>query len=312
MSEIYVPMRFGADEWITFCFKFLLGREPDFDGREHFREYLRNNPDISPHEFANVFIGSPEFSSKHPRQAIHSLGETASVHTINGVEIYVRQGDWVYASAIVDGVYEPWVADIIRKCLPIGGCFLDLGGNMGIHSAVASAVVGPTGQVFVVEANAENAGLIRRSSREFGRANIVTLPVALSDGARICLLSVDDVGTNKAIGQAGEPVMTAALDQLLPDLERVDLIKLDVEGHEEFVIRGAQQTINRFKPPIIAEYSRHDNRQPYVKSLFEMGYSVRLIRHDCTLSDFCANTDLLDKLIPESSPVMDILFTRSD
>ena len=56
-------------------------------------------------------------------------------------------------------------------------------------------------------------------------------------------------------GDEGEEVQTEALDSLLEEngIDRVDVIKVDVEGAEELVLRGATRSLTRYRPVVIFE-----------------------------------------------------------
>jgi FkbM family methyltransferase len=297
-------------EYIEICYKFLLGREPDKAGREAFERYLGENPDISAHEFANLFIQSPEFSSRHPRQALTSMSEEVMELTINGHSLFINKGDWVYEGARSTGEYEPWVANAISSNLPESGVFLDLGANIGVHSALASSKVGPNGRVYAFEASIENAALIRKSSRAFNRTNIVVVAMALSDRTGVAQLSFDDVGSNRFLASEGDPVLTAPLDALLPELGRLDVIKIDVEGHERSVLEGAKQTIAKFNPKIVAEYLAASHQKGFASDLLSMGYVVQVLSRDGSIGAFHSTTQEIDRALGDTPVVIDVLFTN--
>lgn len=87
-------------------------------------------------------------------------------------------------------------------------------------------------------------------------------------GDKEALLSINNsdkknVGTHRIINTPGN-VMMMTIDSL--DLEECDLIHLDVEGYEDIALRGAIQTIKKFKPVVILERSKGENL------LFSQGY----------------------------------------
>lgn len=71
------------------------------------------------------------------------------------------------------------------------------------------------------------------------------------------------------------PVRIARLDDMLPEDYRVDLLKIDVEGAELGVLRGAQRTLNRYKPVVVFEFQKEraesygDGPVPYWELLVE-------------------------------------------
>jgi FkbM family methyltransferase len=104
------------------------------------------------------------------------------------------------------------------------------------------------------------------------------------------LNSVDVVAYNVAVGNGGEiagkskggmfsagsdlKVKTERLDNY--SFDRVDLLKIDVEGFEFEVLKGAENTINKFKPRIIIETHSNALRMVCDKYLLNHGYSLRI------------------------------------
>ena len=79
------------------------------------------------------------------------------------------------------------------------------------------------------------------------------------------------------------------LDNILGHVERVDLIKIDVEGREADVLRGAKNILAKFHPPIVAEYLggdsilKGDGDVNFIEDLAQSGYTVKIIEPDGTL-----------------------------
>lgn len=59
----------------------------------------------------------------------------------------------VSALFIEDGEWEPQVVHVLRQYLKAGSVFVDIGANVGWHTAVGSSIVGPTGRVYAIEPN---------------------------------------------------------------------------------------------------------------------------------------------------------------
>jgi len=154
----------------------------------------------------------------------------------------------------------------IRKYLTKGGVFIDAGGGVGYFSAIASDIVGISGQVHCFEPNPSNASAIQRMVRNNSGSNIV-----LNDWA----LGVDNsfhnyylrhseraVECTMVAGLFMNPdehikVKTERLDLYLEqkEIDKVDLIKVDVEGFEYHVLKGLSSFFEKVsnKPPIICE-----------------------------------------------------------
>jgi FkbM family methyltransferase len=159
------------------------------------------------------------------------------------------------------GSYEPHLTEAIADELTTGATFIDVGANLGWFALLAASRVGPNGFVLAVEADPSNAELLCRSSRESGFRNVVVLPIAASDAPGAMILQRTG-GSNAAVFVAAGPsapgdrlTSCVPLDALSGLLDRVDVMKVDVEGAELLVLRGAVNLIRRYRPRIFLEYS---------------------------------------------------------
>lgn len=156
--------------------------------------------------------------------------------------------------------YEPELA-LLRDLLRPGSVTIDVGANYGIYSATAARFSGDQGVVYAFEPSLHAFSvLVMNSERNApSRINMERLAVASITGAG--QLSVHRDSSRNVLRRAGElggqteSVHCIELDRYIAEkqLTRVDLIKVDVEGAEELVLRGAAETIDRFRPVIIFE-----------------------------------------------------------
>ena len=134
---------------------------------------------------------------------------------------------------------------------------VDVGANLGYYSLLASRLVGPSGRVVALEPNSENCRLLLSSLRLNGSTNVELLPVA-ADVATGWAYYSTHVGSNGGLidgndllAHPGVVVPTFRLDELV--YERVDFLKMDVEGAEGRVVRGATRIIERDRPIVTTE-----------------------------------------------------------
>jgi len=127
-----------------------------------------------------------------------------------------------------------------------GQVFVDVGANVGGYSVRAAArgmkVVG-------FEPNPDNLALLRRNV-EINHASVNVLPFALGAKAGKARLSPNG-GVSRIIKEDGIEVEMRTLDSF--DLPGADLLKVDVEGYELEVFRGAKKTLEKFHPVIMIE-----------------------------------------------------------
>ena len=155
---------------------------------------------------------------------------------------------WWYASS---GVEQQTMA-IVRALLPEGGTFVDVGANVGLF-AVAAALLGA--DVVAFEPADDVRLLLERNLLRHRVTDRVTVhPMAVGDrpGSAEFFTYDNDVvsGLTPAPAQFGPgaersraEVTVTTLDRSLPD--RVDLVKIDVEGHEPAVLDGATEVLHR-------------------------------------------------------------------
>ena len=134
--------------------------------------------------------------------------------------------------------------DIIRSLLTPGGVYVDIGANIGDLVLAGASAVGPGGKVFAFEAHPRTFSLMLQNVALNGRPNIHPVNAACGDAfgwARFSNKSADDmnqVGT----GDLVVPIVPA--QSFLPQ-EQIDLVKVDVEGFELFVLQGLVDALPR-------------------------------------------------------------------
>jgi len=167
------------------------------------------------------------------------------------------------------GYYSRDVLFAIDRMLAPDSVFLDIGANIGEVSLFAAKRVGEGGSVLAFEPVAETADRLRRNVALNGLRNVEVMEIGISDQASEQALyasaaSFQDgsrhggLGTLYASGARSSPVATVnvtTLDALLSNrqIQRVDGIKLDIEGAELAALSGARQVIARFRPWLVVE-----------------------------------------------------------
>jgi FkbM family methyltransferase len=139
---------------------------------------------------------------------------------------------------------------------------IDGGSNCGIYTVVAAKLVGPSGVIFSFEPGKEAFYALETNVHLNGLSNVRTYHAALSDGPGTGVLYHHPEGPNSfSLGppdtgkSASEDVTLRSLDQVMPKelVPRIGLIKLDVEGAEELVLRGARYILAHSHPIVIFE-----------------------------------------------------------
>lgn len=282
----------AASELVKQFYVGLLSREPDQAGLSCYLELLGGGASIA--DVLRAIVASPEFESKHPQPSLPTIDADVGEFVINGHRMIVPLHDVVYFGSRASGAYEVHVSHTITEQLKLGGTFLDIGSNIGAHSIAASAKVGPRGTIFSVDASIENCAVLNKSIRCFGYDNILIMPQAVGVLPAIENITIDDRSSNKVVRKEATEnslkIAVTTIDHLLGHVGTVDLIKIDVEGREAGVLRGAAQLLQKSKCPVVAEYLGRDLAQyadsegHFTDFLIEMGYTGFVIERDLSLT----------------------------
>ena len=157
--------------------------------------------------------------------------------------------------------YETELAYLERLVSP-GMVVVDAGANCGIYTVAAARLVGPSGRVFSFEPGSQAFSLLRKNIEINQFQNVRAYRAALCDKNGKARLYHDEQGqTSFSLGYPKntraefEEVTTRTLESVLEEeaVDRVGLIKLDVEGAEELALRGVEKLLVHSRPKIILE-----------------------------------------------------------
>lgn len=169
--------------------------------------------------------------------------------------------------------------------LPPGTVAVDVGANKGAYLYWLRCTVGGAGKVFAYEPQPRLAQYLQSVCAVMKWRNVIVRDCALSDWTGISTLYVP--GRSESPGASLERAVVETtlshsykcvvdtLDHQLLGIDRVDFLKVDVEGHELQVFRGASQILSRDAPAILFECETRFLRRHTIQDVF--GY----------LQDFC-------------------------
>jgi len=284
-----------SEEDVYYCFRLLLGRvpgKPEWPGHKAL-------VGSSLKSVVSMYLSSPEF--KNRRLGVASNTDQALV-SLEGFEMYVSPSDLAVGRHIhAAGRYETHVTEAIKQRLGPGMVFIDIGANIGYFSLLAARLVGKEGRVVSFEPFQQNVQLLLASLKLNGFDNIEVYPFAVAD--KNALWAYDNMGSNGVISEAAFDlsslllttlVWSVTLDSLLRDIQRIDVIKIDVEGAEYLALSGGQRLLRKFRPTIFSEFSPPGLENVSKVSaefylhllLIDEGYSISVIDADGSLIDY--------------------------
>lgn len=185
------------------------------------------------------------------------------------------------------GFQDPSHEALISLCQP-GDTVLDIGANIGLTALRMSAVLG-NGKVYAFEPDPQNYGRFQAHIRSAKVPNVEGFQCALGSEEGVGNLCNDEprnrgcVWIDTVDAERTSSVRVTTVDRFCKrqGLSRVDLIKIDTEGAELAVLRGAGKVIEKWKPRLFVEVDDHNLRRAGCSSaalwgfLVDMGYSVR-------------------------------------
>ena len=238
-----------------------------------------------------------------------------------GQHLYIDTRDLSIAPSLIRfGHWEWWIEAVLSRLARPGNLAVDLGAHFGYHTLALASAVGAEGKVFAFEANPHLAELVAATVFTNGLAEQVTvINAAILDREETIEFRVDPRYSGG--GHIAHPIDGPALERFsvkgttlcaaLPGIERIDLLRMDIEGCEPLALRGAEALI-RSSPEltIVCEWAvgmmsdRGDVRD-LVSWLTGMGFAFWQINTDATLRPVPSD-DLL------TLPHCDVVISRRD
>ena len=215
---------------------------------------------------------------------------------------------------LLDGFWEPKISSFFVALVKKGDTVLDVGAAFGYYTLLSAGKVGANGKVIAFEPDPANYKIVKNNCFMNGFIHRVTvINSAASDKKEIVpfYYKSDYVwGAQSLIGTSGErtiDVETVIIDDYLTKMQvdRVDVVKIDVEGYEPFVIRGMLKTINNNKNiKIVFEFSPgyfkalEFTPADFIDELCDMGFQTIMKINEFTgklenISDFDLESDEL-------------------
>jgi FkbM family methyltransferase len=153
---------------------------------------------------------------------------------------------------------------MLEQLVQDGDWVIDVGANLGHYTSRLSDLVGPRGRVLAFEPIPTTFSLLAAHARSFPHQNVTLYNAAISDGVRQVAMAVPRFHDGLEnyyqahIVNGGSTdgdllnVLTMSLDALeFP--QRISLVKIDAEGHEDTVLAGMEKTLVQHGPTLIVE-----------------------------------------------------------
>jgi FkbM family methyltransferase len=218
-------------------------------------------------------LSHPEFR-KHPVRVssgvmsweIHKLLSRNMALELDGLKLTARPIDGNGRLICYFGTKFDAIFAFLKTFLQKGMVYVDVGANIGSHAINAARLVGETGSVFAFEADPDTCRLLAENIEANGLQNIVLKQTCVSDHVGALPFYRHRDSAKSSIVDRGEKLSITlpsdTLDNLIPANTKIDILKVDVEGAELGVLRGANAIFNDQRRPsvvIIEVFDVRDN-----------------------------------------------------
>src|SRR6266705_1123456 len=217
---------------------------------------------------------------------------------MSAVSVLRRAGNKLYKHAFP--IYRPLYAaykayadraerELLRQILFQGAVAVDAGANIGIYSQFLSRCVGTTGVVHSFEPSPENFERLRSATHRLSNVRLSQSAVGERSGNSKLYLSDKLNVDHRAYMGVGDsrrtiPIEMVALDDYFKPGERVDLIKMDIQGYELHALHGAMRVwTDNPEIKLLLEFWPHGLKQAgtnwidLIAALKEKGMIIRQI-----------------------------------
>lgn len=258
-----------------------------------------------------LFEGRNFGQAAQPERPIVYLGNNrALTRTVFGHKIIVDTRDTAISPHILlDGKWEPWITEAFLNIVKPGMNVVEVGANMGFYSLLAADRVGETGALTCFEANPEVAEILFHNLRfnGFGRRATVVNKAVFSETTsmkfqvfeksqggsglvRCCFQDAHHFQKENLDSSNTIKVNATSLDDHFPKGAKVDLLKIDAEGADPHIIKGAQRLIQENPDiTIIMEVGTGalekacGSIENFYSQIDALGLGLYNIQHDATL-----------------------------
>lgn len=246
-------------------------------------------------------VVKPVFSFVNKSRLAKFKGESLTKFSHDGINFNIftnTDNGTVDEEIILHGVYEPFFLSVIKKHLSPGDTFVDIGANIGQHSLFASQVIGTSGQVISFEPIPRIYEQFKKSVdiNNFENIDVCNLGCGSKEEELEIFSAEGNIGASSIVDSSRntskEKIKLATADSILAKYGKVSFIKIDVEGYEYFALQGLENTIEKYKPKMLIEYS------PYYYNLFDKTHGQKiiefLVRNDYVLYNLEDNDKIID------------------
>jgi FkbM family methyltransferase len=186
---------------------------------------------------------------------------------LGGVRFHCDLADEIAREACMTGYYEPPVTRLFQAYVPPGAIVVDAGANWGYFTLLAAHAAGATGRVIALEPDPRQFASLEANVALNGFTWVTPLrAAAASEAGRLTLSGYGEDERNRGVsrieaGPGGGPrfdVEAISIDEVTDPYSSIDLVKIDVEGAEDLVLKGMARGLaaRRYKAIVLELHPR--------------------------------------------------------
>jgi FkbM family methyltransferase len=185
--------------------------------------------------------------------------------------------DGLTSQTFMFGTYEPYMQEAFVKFVHPGSVVYDVGSHAGYHTVLCALLVGSSGSTVAFEPNPANFRSVRQQLKlnSFGQVTLSSFALSDQCGKQRMDTSVSS-GQTRVDSSGDLEVEAHTLDCLVETrgFSPPSVIKIDVEGHEGQVLKGALRTLERSHPVVICDYNDSTTLDTVTQILRPLGYEI--------------------------------------
>ena len=252
-------------------------------------------------------LGQTTAPGRNQRLAVYMGDNMILTQTRYGHKMFVDSRDMSLSPhLIVDGDWEPWIGKAIATHVAPNSTVVEVGANFGFYTLLFAQWIGQGGRLFSFDANPRVFSLLKKNIEINGFIDtvecynsLITDKVGQADfhilRSHMGSSSMHDQSEMAGIDSDSVETVslpTSTLDEMLRDVPHIDFLKIDAEGAEQMILRGAEAILERspnikmvleFDPYI--GFESPESAISYLTSLKKMGFQMKFITKKSTLED---------------------------
>jgi len=228
------------------------------------------------------------------------------IKTINGITYELDLSTVVHSQIYHYGFWEEDVTNIINNTVKKGMTCFDIGASTGPHTLRMAKLVGKNGLVCAFEPSQALFPKLVKNIVLNDFKNVRALPVALSDKEEKKMYYTNTLFKlgNEEEKSSDKITVFDTVDKYVKryKIKSIDFIKLDVDGYETKIIKGGFNSIKKFKPVMIVEFSK-GAQEEYGSSLEELADVLMLLGYNFYNTTTLEQYNDIIKATPETGSI---------